>query len=66
MQTEQLCDGMQYLSKHIIMKACVKMEDSILYNNRIEFPIRESLTFCKVHDTFSKHHCAHFPEDYDT
>jgi hypothetical protein len=45
MQTELLCDGMQYLSKHIIMIAWVKTEDSILYNNTNEFPIWESPTF---------------------
>jgi hypothetical protein len=66
MQTEQLCDGMQHLSKHTIMKAWVKMKDLILYNKTNEFPVWESPTFCKQHDTFSTHHCAHFPEDYDS
>jgi hypothetical protein len=66
MQAEQLCDGMQYLIKYIIIKAWMKMEDSILYNIRNEFPIWESPTFCTQRDTYSTHHCAHIPDDYDT
>jgi hypothetical protein len=32
MQTEQLCDGLHYLTKHTIIKGWVKMVDSILYD----------------------------------
>jgi hypothetical protein len=36
MQTEHLCIGMTYLTKHIIMKDWVKVEHSILYHTRNE------------------------------
>jgi hypothetical protein len=38
MQTEQLCDGIHYLTKDIIFNVWVKMVDSILYNNINEIP----------------------------
>jgi hypothetical protein len=34
MQTEQLCECVHYLTKHIIMKACVKIVDSILHHHK--------------------------------
>jgi hypothetical protein len=34
MQTEHLCIGMHYLTKHIIKKDLVKVEHSILYHTR--------------------------------
>jgi hypothetical protein len=54
MQTEQLCDGIHYLTKHIIIKAWVKMVDSIVYDTINEFPKWDSPPFCK-HLTHSLH-----------
>jgi hypothetical protein len=34
MQTEQLCDCIHYLTKHIIIKAWVKILDSILHHHK--------------------------------
>jgi hypothetical protein len=66
MQKQEICDGIHYLTKDIILKVWVKMIDSIVYRTINEIPKWDSAAFFTDDDTFLTHHCLHISENYDT
>jgi hypothetical protein len=66
MQKQEICDGIHYLTKDMILKVWVKMVDFIVYHTISAIPKWDSAAFFTDDDTFATHHCLHFSENYDT
>jgi hypothetical protein len=65
-QTEQLCDGVYYLTIHVILKGWVKMVDSFVNHTINEFA-KWDLPALILHTmTHSLHITAYFSGNYDT